>query len=297
MCVCIASFGTLFRVNSMASKIMTFWSRQSEGTEYISQVLGKEISQICACKYGSLEINPEHARPEDDIGANVATLTRIEQGVVDSIVGSVDLCPLQFRVVCSYLYRYCSAKFPDQALRAVGGFIILRFFSAAIVAPEANGLAEEAPPLDARRILVLISKTIQNLSNHTLFRESFMEKSFNTFLADNQARVDGFLRAVAQVPAFAEGMSSEELCSQAAVAAVAATTAVAASGGGSSASAVSSSLTSSDPSSSSSSAVVISQIGKEEFEDALGNLAQLCVKNAIAIENALVGPDAVKPNN
>ena len=291
----------------MASKIMTYWSRQSEGTDYIVKVLGKEVSQICSGKYGSLEINPEHARPEDDIPTNVETLARIEQGIVDSIVGSVGVCPLQFRVVCSYLHKYCATKFPDQALRAVGGFIILRFFSAAIVAPEANGLAEEAPPLDARRILVLVSKTIQNLSNHTMFRESFMETSFNAFLEDNQPKVDAFLREVSQVPAFAEGLHAEggggssssgmgtEGCRSVGESpSVSPLPTPMSSSGSPSPSPSPSPLMSSLPSSfSSSSSSSSSSVSKEEFEKAVVNLAVLCNKNVNPIQLALKGPDAV----
>lgn len=270
----------------MASKIMTFWSHQSEGIEYIVKVLGKEVSQICSGKYGSLEINPEHARPEDDILANVTTLARIEQSVVDSIVNSVELCPLQFRIICSYLFKHCSTKFPDQALRAVGGFIILRFFSAAIVAPEANGLAEEAPPLDARRILVLVSKTIQNLSNHTMFRESFMEESFNDFLEENQPKVDGFLSEISRVP---EGISagcvvppamSPQLDVSPAESPAVCPDAMTLS--------TSPLLATPSPSS------TPSNVPKEEFEKSMVNLASLCDRNANAIKLALKGDDAVK---
>jgi hypothetical protein len=166
------------------------------------------VGTICSGKYGSLEINPEHAKPEEDLTANITLLSNIAQEILDCIVGSVDKCPLAFRVVCSYLKNHCAKKFPGSSLMAVGGFIILRFFSAALVTPETNGLLEEAPSLDARRILVLVSKTIQNLANRAWFRESFMD-ALNKFLEANQDKMTTFLDNVSQIPAFAEGAAPQ----------------------------------------------------------------------------------------
>ena len=193
------SAGTLFRTNSLASKCMTIWSRQSEGLGYLQKTVRKPVAAICSGKYGSLEINPEFARPEDNVAENVKVLTSIIQEVLDSITGSLEVCPMSFRIVCSYLYKYCEAKFPYQTLQIIGGFIVLRFFCAALVTPESNGLVEESPSLDSRRILILVSKTIQNLSNHASFRETFMD-ALNNFLDSNQHKMNFFLQEVCKVP-------------------------------------------------------------------------------------------------
>ena len=45
-----------------------------------------------------------------------------------------------------------------QVIPLLGGYVFLRFFSPAIVAPEVHGVLPTAPSLEARRSLVLISK-------------------------------------------------------------------------------------------------------------------------------------------
>lgn len=176
---------------------------------YLQKTIRKPVADICSGMYGSLEINPEFARPEDNTAENVTVLTSIIQEVLDCITGSLDDCPLSFRIVCSYLYKYCEAKFPSQTIQIIGGFIALRFFCAALVTPESNGLVEEAPSLDSRRILILVSKTIQNLSNHASFREKFMD-ALNNFLDTNQHKMDFFLEQLSKVPADID-MKSEKL--------------------------------------------------------------------------------------
>ena len=64
---------------------------------------------------------------------------------------------MAIRTVCMYLKDHCARKFPENSLMAVGGFIILRFFSAALVTPEANGFMDEAPSLEAARSYCEIS--------------------------------------------------------------------------------------------------------------------------------------------
>ena len=181
----------------------------SEGMGYLQKTIRKPVAEICSGKYGSLEINPEFARPEDNTTENVTVLTSIIQEVLDSITGSLDVCPMSFRIVCSYLYKYCEAKFPSQTIQIIGGFIVLRFFCAALVTPESNGLVEESPSLDSRRILILVSKTIQNLSNHASFRETFMD-ALNNFLDTNQHKMDFFLEEVSKVPEDVAGAGTSE---------------------------------------------------------------------------------------
>ena len=248
------SAGTLFRTNSLASKCMTIWSRMSEGMAYLQKTIRKPVAEICSGKYGSLEINPEFARPEDNTVENVTVLASIIQDVLDSITGSLDVCPTSFRVVCSYLYKYCDAKFPSQTIQIIGGFIVLRFFCAALVTPESNGLVEESPSLDSRRILILVSKTIQNLSNHASFRETFMD-ALNNFLDTNQHKMDYFLEQVSKVP--------EDKAADAAAAVAAAEQGKAKS----------------------------SNVSVADYEAALATLAELCSRNMFPIESSLPDPD------
>ena len=189
------SAGTLFRNNSLASKAMSCIARYPESHDFLNRTLGSVVREISAGGYGSLEIDPDVAAAGTDVAANTTKLLALAQRVLDCILASADACPAALRQLCVMLKTYCAQKFPESALTSVGGLINLRFFCPAIVTPENYGLVGDGPSIEARRTLVLMSKMVQNLSNHVAFREGFMSV-LNTFLTTNQQRMDAFLDAV-----------------------------------------------------------------------------------------------------
>lgn len=48
-------YTTLFRANTLTTKLMTCWSKQ-EGSEYLSSILGPFVNQITSGALGSLEV-------------------------------------------------------------------------------------------------------------------------------------------------------------------------------------------------------------------------------------------------
>jgi neurofibromin 1 len=66
----------------------------------------------------------------------------------------------------------------DAVLKAIGGFLFLRFIGPALTAPHAYGLLESPPNPVCQRQLVLIGKVMQNLANMTLpgTKEQFMNQ-------------------------------------------------------------------------------------------------------------------------
>ncbi|KAH3756711.1 gtpase-activator protein for Ras family gtpase [Pelomyxa schiedti] len=134
--------GILFRSNSLASKMMSAWSKLEDGQLYLQQVLTEPIKGIVAGNYGSLEINPINLADPSMLERNIAQLHQIIQRVFDAIVAGADKYPLRFRMVCSYLKQYCGEKFPESALICVAGFVVLRYFCPAIVAPDNTGILE-----------------------------------------------------------------------------------------------------------------------------------------------------------
>ena len=56
------------------------------------------------------------------------------------------------------------------------------------VSPSSYNLVQGEIPSNARRALTLISKVLQNLANHVLFKKEAHMKVFNEFLADNFER-------------------------------------------------------------------------------------------------------------
>ena len=83
----------------------------------------------------------------------------------------------------------------------VGGFFFLRFLVPAITAPESYGLVHENPDLGQRKLLVLLGKVIQNLSNQKEFgsKESYM-KSMNSMITSNAETISSLLDDLAKVP-------------------------------------------------------------------------------------------------
>lgn len=86
-------------------------------------------------------------------------------------------------------------KFQSATNVSLGGFIFLRFFCPALVCPELYGFTDERPSLEARRIFILLSKIIQNLSNGVQFNERYM-KDLNTLVDANRDKLVRFLEAV-----------------------------------------------------------------------------------------------------
>jgi hypothetical protein len=80
------------------------------------------------------------------------------------------------RVVWQHLHKKVKQYFPDSALKLVGGFLFLRFFCPAILAPHNFGLVDEPPCPEAQRHLTLVTKTLQNLANGMRFgtKEPYM---------------------------------------------------------------------------------------------------------------------------
>jgi len=186
------SAGTLFRNNSLASKSMSCISQYAESREFLNNTLGAVVREISSGSFGSLEIDPAVAPADADVASNLQKLNSLAQRVLDCILASSSTCTPMLCKLCNMLKSYCSQKFPDSSLTSVGGLINLRFFCPAIVTPENYGLVGETPVVEARRTLVLMSKIIQNLSNHVAFREGFMFV-LNSFLEKNQASMDSFL--------------------------------------------------------------------------------------------------------
>jgi len=85
-----------------------------------------------------------------------------------------------------------------------GGFLFLRFFCPALVQPLQHGLGNVIAGLEdpaVRRVLVLVTKVLQNLANKVQFgsKELFMAP-FNGFLEDNAPAVADYLDGFAVRP-------------------------------------------------------------------------------------------------
>ncbi|KAJ3055682.1 Ras GTPase activating protein ira2 [Rhizophlyctis rosea] len=188
----------LFRRNSMATRLLTIYARQT-GLEYLRLTIQPLLDELLERGAPmSFEVDPVKLSPHDDPELNLRNLKMVAQAFLDSILGNVAHVPKPLRDACCLISRVVGSKFPGARMTAVGGFLFLRFFCPAIVAPEYHDLVKS--PIDVpqlRRGLVLTTKVVQNLANNVLFgvKESFMA-GLNDVLRDNYSRVHGFLKDV-----------------------------------------------------------------------------------------------------
>merc|ERR1712065_24966 len=93
---------------------------------------------------------------------------------------------------------------------AVGGFFFLRFLVPCITAPESYALVKELPTPTERKLLVLIGKVLQNLSNKKEFgnKEKKMLQ-FNDFIVSNERVMADLFDRLSTVPERVEGTEPE----------------------------------------------------------------------------------------
>mmetsp|Transcript_13750 Transcript_13750/g.39113 ORF Transcript_13750/g.39113 Transcript_13750/m.39113 type:complete len:661 (-) Transcript_13750:66-2048(-) len=192
---------TLFRGNCIASKFMKAYSKLI-GIPYLADTLQDLIDQVLA-NVGSYEVDPRKLEEGQNMDENWVRLMEAGQNCLDAITESLDACPMEFRELSLYLLEEVQKKYPDykNAVTFVGGFIFLRFFCPAMVAPEGYRLVDDVPSLAERRGLILVSKGIQNLSNGVQFgaKEAFM-MPMNEFIIRNLHQTRQFLEQVASLP-------------------------------------------------------------------------------------------------
>jgi hypothetical protein len=115
-----------------------------------------------------------------DSEANVYQLILTCQKIFTAIKSSRESIPQEFIKIFQDTRDAIISKFDSESavLKAVGGFLFLRFIGPAICAPHAYGLLPSPPNTICQRQLVLIGKVIQNLANMTMpgVKETFMQQ-------------------------------------------------------------------------------------------------------------------------
>ncbi|XP_050557964.1 neurofibromin isoform X9 [Spodoptera frugiperda] len=179
---------TLFRGNSLGSKIMAFCFK-IYGYGYLQNLLEPLITALLdqADERGdiSFEVDPARLDPNQDIEMNRSNLIDLTKEVFDRIVGSAEKFPPQLRSMCHCLYQVLSkrfAQFPQTSVGAVGTVLFLRFINPAIVSPQEMGIVNRPVPPHVKRGLMLMSKILQNIANHVEFSKEQHMLPFNHFL-------------------------------------------------------------------------------------------------------------------
>jgi hypothetical protein len=161
-----------------------------------------------------IEIDPSKMANKDDAARqqSIDNLKQVAARFLEAILASIDVCPVPFRVMANHLQAEVVKRFPDSKYQSVAGFIFLRFFCPAILAPEANGLYGGSLSEKERRLLILVSKVLQNLANGVDFgnKEPYMQ-DFNSFIHENVPHVHKFFDKLVTVSVNVDDY--EPLCS------------------------------------------------------------------------------------
>eukprot|EP00029_Vermamoeba_vermiformis_P012681 TRINITY_DN757_c0_g1_i3.p1 TRINITY_DN757_c0_g1~~TRINITY_DN757_c0_g1_i3.p1 ORF type:complete len:1533 (-),score=248.89 TRINITY_DN757_c0_g1_i3:102-4700(-) len=204
-----ATENTLFRMNSVSSKMFKFYSKLV-GTKYLYFTLALVINELNTVAQNAaeaaeklnndddkkasllnfeMEVDPSKIKDANiDIDQNVFQLAAACQKIFSVIKTGSEKVPMEFRQIFQRISYSIMDKYgsDDAVMKAVSGLLFLRFITPALTAPHYYGLLPSPPNTVAQRQLVLIGKVLQNLANMTTLgaKEQFMT-NFEDFMQRN----------------------------------------------------------------------------------------------------------------
>jgi neurofibromin 1 len=168
-----------------------------ESPEYLNLAIGGVLRNE---RWNGLdfEIDPNKIGDENARAINLENLNKLLDSIFDSIMSSVKLVPPTIKHLSQNLLHLVHQKYPGSGKLAIGGFLVLRLISPAILNPSTYGITGISTHSKSfSRGLVVASKVIQNMANGVLFgnKESHMTY-FNNFLESNRTRFEIFLESI-----------------------------------------------------------------------------------------------------
>ncbi|KAJ8986296.1 hypothetical protein NQ317_010008 [Molorchus minor] len=169
---------TLFRGNSLGSKIMAFCFK-IYGASYLQTLLEPLIQPLLDEPSCSFEVDPARLEPNEDIEENRQNLIALTQRVFDAIVLSK---------------RF--PQFPQNNIGAVGTVIFLRFINPAIVSPQEMGIVCKQVPGSIKRAYVDIAsdcETVDQTSHSMSFISDANVLALHRLLWNHQEKIGDYL--------------------------------------------------------------------------------------------------------
>ncbi|KAJ3434963.1 ras gtpase-activating protein [Anaeramoeba flamelloides] len=198
----------LFRTNSMATKMMTFYSK-TIGNEYLRSTL-KQILTDLIKRNQSLTIDEFKLKDGESIEKNIEKLELTSEKVLNKIFNSLEFCPRQFHQICNKLYTCVGNKFSDYKEISIAGFFFLRYMGPAIISPDGYHVTDKIAVGSYRSNLILIAKVIQGVANRTeLGVKNKSLKPLSKFTENHLPELDKFIKALATVPEQTENSNNQ----------------------------------------------------------------------------------------
>ncbi|KAJ5079862.1 ras gtpase-activating protein [Anaeramoeba ignava] len=206
---------SLFRVNNFSCKILAKFA-QRIGRDFLVKTLRPFLEEMIELFQNNttltLEfevINPfgDDNQSQNEKNAKLAAneqrielVQKYTSKIMNTILNSIQNCPLSFRELCFKLYHKSVERFPDAGLSVISGFFFLRFLCPAIVAPHIFGVLGLETKLGPRitNALLTISKLVQSIANECPFHPDSDMFFFNDFIQGYFSKTQKFMKSLIQ---------------------------------------------------------------------------------------------------
>eukprot|EP01117_Protostelium_nocturnum_P003185 TRINITY_DN1411_c0_g1_i6.p1 TRINITY_DN1411_c0_g1~~TRINITY_DN1411_c0_g1_i6.p1 ORF type:complete len:1268 (-),score=349.97 TRINITY_DN1411_c0_g1_i6:141-3944(-) len=189
----------MFRNTSNGTQMFTAYAKVV-GLEFLWNTLASPIHQIIKAgqQQGALDVqrvqslgsnfdlDSDNQEDPEFVEANIYQLLSILSKIFARIRKNIFTLSPWIRLSIRDSRAYVSRRYPASDSKVVGSFLFLRYIVPAITSPQLYGITSEAPNEHAQRILILVSKVLQNLANETMpsAKMEGMQK-MDQFVADN----------------------------------------------------------------------------------------------------------------
>ncbi|KAJ3432578.1 ras gtpase-activating protein [Anaeramoeba flamelloides] len=199
----------LFRSNSMATKMMTSFSKQV-GSEYLKNTFEKIITQIVKQQV-RIEIDPRKLKENENLEEMFKILRQYVKSFLDLIYKSTNYVPSVLREICQQLMLSVGKKFPDHKEISIAGVFFLRYLCPAIINPESFHIITNIQVGNTRRTLIIIAKVIQTFVNRIEMGVKDRNlQPLSGFTKNNIEQLDNFLYKISNQEEGEEKKEKEE---------------------------------------------------------------------------------------